>query len=253
MASTGSTDPPVRAIFRFPRGVRAGHCLHDFFEHLDFRDTAGPTLEREAQSALARHGIEGQWGPTLVELASRVLDTPLTPQGLRLRGLGPADRRNELEFHFDLGGLHTPALQAVLAAHGVPVQIQIPAQRLAGLMKGFIDLVLRHAGRYYVVDYKSNHLGDRVDDYDPVAMARVMEEHQYHLQSLIYSLALHRYLRSRLPGYDYERDLGGSLYLFLRGMRPGLGPTRGVFRTRPSRALIEDLDRVFGAPGGQRP
>ncbi|MGE5155256.1 MAG: exodeoxyribonuclease V subunit beta [Bdellovibrio bacteriovorus] len=253
-AETGLTPTAlaVESIFRFPRGIRAGHCLHDLLEHLDFRDAQGPGLEREVQAAMARHGIEPQWAPTLVELVGRVLDTPLTPEGLRLRGLAPEDRRTELEFHFALEGLEPPALQALLARHGVPAQVQLPPRRLSGLMKGFVDLVLRFEGRFYVVDYKSNHLGDRVDDYAPPALARAMTEHHYHLQSLIYTLALHRYLRARLPGYDCERHLGGSLYLFLRGMRPPLGATRGVHRTRPERTLIEDLDRVFSAAGGAR-
>jgi exodeoxyribonuclease V beta subunit len=120
-------------------------------------------------------------------------------------------------------------------------------------MKGFVDLVLRHEGRVYIIDYKSNHLGDRPDDYGPAQIARAMAVHQYHLQSLIYTVALHRYLRVRLHGYDPERHLGGSLYLFVRGMRPELGPGRGVFRSRPSQALVEDLDQVLGASAPPRP
>lgn len=253
----GDAAEAIEPIFRFPRGVRAGHCLHDLFEHLDFREAEGPGLEREARAALARHGIEDLWTPTLVELVGRVLDTPLTDEGLRLRGLGPGDRRSELEFHFSLRGLRTDALGRVLADHGLPAQVSLPADRpagsLEGLMKGFVDLVLRHQGRFYVLDYKSNHLGNRPEDYGAVQIARAMAEHRYHLQSLIYTVALHRYLRVRLPGYDPGRHLGGSLYLFLRGMRPELGPERGVFRSRPSPALIEDLDRILGGSEGPRP
>ena len=253
----GDAAEAIEPIFRFPRGVRAGHCLHDLFEHLDFCEAEGPGLEREARAALARHGIEDLWTPTLVELVGRVLDTPLTREGLRLRGLGPEDRRSELEFHFSLRGLRTDALGRVLADHGLPAQVSLPTDRptgsLEGLMKGFVDLVLRHQGRFYVLDYKSNHLGDRPEDYGPVQIARAMTEHRYHLQSLIYTVALHRYLRGRLPGYDPGRHLGGSLYLFVRGMRPELGPERGVFRSRPSPALIQDLDRILGGSEGPRP
>jgi exodeoxyribonuclease V beta subunit len=237
---------PIDPIFRFPRGIQAGHCLHDLFEHLDFRAAEGPELHRAAETALARHGIEPHWADTLVELAGRVLDTSLTREGLRLRGLGPEDRRNELEFHFALDGFDPAALMTLLRDHGVPAAVGLPSERLAGLMKGFVDLVLRVDGRFYILDYKSNHLGDRLDDYGPDGLARAMAEHHYHLQYLIYTLALHRYLGLRLPGYDYERHMGGSLYLFLRGMRPALGPNRGIYRARPSLGLIQDLDRVFG-------
>jgi exodeoxyribonuclease V beta subunit len=239
----------VEPVFRFPRGARAGHCLHDLFEHLDFRTAEGPVLRQAAESALARHGIEAHWTETLMELATRVLDTPLGPDGLRLRGIGPEDRRNELEFHFALGGFDPSALNRVLAAHGVPAgdlgSRPAPA-RLQGLMKGFVDLVVRRDGRYYILDYKSNHLGDSLDDYGAEGIARAMAQHGYHLQYLIYTVALHRYLRTRLTGYDPERHLGGVRYLFLRGMRPEEGDRRGVFQTRPGLGLILELERVFG-------
>lgn len=239
----------IEPIFRFPRGVRTGHCLHDLFEHLDFTSADGPDLVREVRAALARHGIEDHWTPTLVELVARVLDSPLTPEGLRLRGLRAEDRRNELEFQFALQDLEPGALARALRRHGVPAEVQLPdgsGGRLAGLMRGFIDLVARREGRFYVIDYKSNHLGDRPEDYDRASLERAMTAHHYHLQSLIYTLALHRYLRSRLDGYDYDRHQGGSLYLFLRGMRPGLGTGWGVYPSRPSRALIDELDQLLG-------
>ena len=243
---------PLDPIFRFPRGIQAGHCLHDLFEHLDFRAAEGPELQQAAETALSRHGLEAHWTDTLVELAGRVLDTPLTPEGLRLRGVGPEDRRNELEFHFALDGFDPAALMTLLRDHGVPAASGPPSEQLAGLMKGFVDLVLRFDGRFYILDYKSNHLGDRLDDYGPEGLARAMAEHHYHLQYLIYTLALHRYLGLRLPGYDYDRHMGGALYLFLRGMRPTLGPARGVFHTRPTLGLIQHLDRLFGGPEGGR-
>jgi exodeoxyribonuclease V beta subunit len=112
-------------------------------------------------------------------------------------------------------------------------------------MRGFMDLVFRTGGRYYIADYKSNHLGNRVEDYGADALERAMQAHRYPLQVLVYTVALHRYLRLRLPGYDYDRHLGGVFYLFLRGMRRETGPRTGVFFTRPPRALVERLDRTL--------
>ncbi|AUB81363.1 exodeoxyribonuclease V subunit beta [Candidatus Thiodictyon syntrophicum] len=254
VAVAAQAEQAIDPVFRFPRGTRAGHCLHDLFEHLDFRDAVGPALAQATQSALARHGLEARWAETLAELVDRVLDTPLDRDGLRLRGLAPADRRNELEFHFAMDGFDPGALGAVLAAHGVPTlgaggPAGAGSAALSGLMKGFVDLVMRVDGRFYILDYKSNHLGDSLDDYGPAGLARAMLQHGYHLQYLIYTVALHRYLRRRLPGYDYDQAIGGVRYLFLRGMRPAAGPDRGVFAARPGRALIADLDRLFGAAG----
>ncbi len=175
-----------------------------------------------------------------MELATRVLDTPLGPDGLKLRGIGPEDRRNELEFHFALGGFDPgrpwPGAGRPRGTGWRPGMLVRIRCALRGLMKGFVDLVVRRDGRYYILDYKSNHLGDRLDDYGPEGMARAMAQHGYHLQYLIYTVALHRYLRTRLPGYDPERHLGGVRYLFLRGMRPERGDGWGVFQTRPGRS-----------------
>ena len=112
---------------------------------------------------------------------------------------------------------------------------------LSGFMKGFIDLVYEHQGRYYVVDYKSNFLGEEQGDYGKEQLDEAMISHDYPLQYLIYSLALHRYLKLRLPDYDPEQHLGGVYYLFLRGMKPEWGQT-GVFADRPSTDLLTAFD-----------
>ena len=76
-----------------------------------------------------------------------------------------------------------------------------------------------------------------------------MSEHRYQLQYLIYLLALHRYLRTRLQDYDYDRHIGGAFYLFLRGMEPAAGTRRGVFFDRPSLECIEALDKFMEGAG----
>ena len=119
---------------------------------------------------------------------------------------------------------------------------------LRGYMKGFIDLVFEADGRFWLVDYKSNWLGAEAAAYRGERLAAVMAREAYMLQYLIYTVALHRYLRQRLPDYRYERHFGGVFYLFLRGMTP-TAPDQGVFRTRPAPELVEALDRLLaGTP-----
>ncbi|MCB1736954.1 MAG: hypothetical protein KDI42_02415, partial [Gammaproteobacteria bacterium] len=110
---------------------------------------------------------------------------------------------------------------------------------------GYIDLVFEHGGRFHLADYKSNHLGDNADAYAQPALAAAMRAHRYDLQALIYAVALHRYLRLRVPDYDFDRHFGGVHYLFLRGMSAAHANGHGVFTLRPDRALIERLDRLF--------
>lgn len=121
-----------------------------------------------------------------------------------------------------------------------------------GMLKGFIDLVYQHDGRYYVLDYKSNYLGAEVSEYQQQAMMDAMVEHRYDFQYQLYSLALHRWLGQRIPDYDYEQHFGGVYYLFLRGMAGDMASQtaqneqrNGVYFSRPDPQFIEYLDQLF--------
>jgi exodeoxyribonuclease V beta subunit len=244
-------QPPaagVDEIFLFPRGVQAGHFLHALLEHLDFPSADGEGLTVSAAAMLERYGLEPSWAPVVSRSVGSVLDTALDDaRVLRLRDLGSGDRLNELEFHFAIERLDPIALKRRLEAfEGYRSAAEgLTFESVRGLMKGYIDLVFRADGRFYLADYKSNHLGDRLEDYGDSGLRRAMRAHRYDLQYLIYTLALHRYLRRRLRGYEYERHFGGAYYLFLRGMRPEQGPRFGVYYDRPPVALVEALDRLF--------
>jgi len=114
-----------------------------------------------------------------------------------------------------------------------------------GMITGIIDLVFEHNGRFYIADYKSNYLGSSLEDYAPARLRHAMLERRYDLQAMLYVLALHRYLRQRIPGYDYQRHMGGVYYLFLRGMRPQHGARYGVFHECPALDVVEQLDQVI--------
>lgn len=121
---------------------------------------------------------------------------------------------------------------------------------LVGFLKGYIDLVYRHDGRFFVVDYKSNHLGDTVEDYAAAALPDAMARGHYYLQYHLYSLAVHRWLRQRMADYEYARHFGGVYYLFLKGMTPEGGKDYGVFFERPPRGRLERLGELLDRPGG---
>jgi len=119
-----------------------------------------------------------------------------------------------------------------------------------GMVRGFMDLVFCHNGRYYIADWKSNHLGGRLEDYGGERLAAEMDRRLYQLQYLLYTVALHNFLAARLPGYDYASYFGGVYYLFLRGIDQAAGPSHGIFRDRPPQGLIEELSAAlveFGA------
>lgn len=226
-------------IDTFPRGPQAGSCLHSLLEQLDFTRPAAAQAELLGQ-VLERFGVDPRWAGALPGWLDGVLATHL-PDSRTLAGLPPQDSWRELKFWFPV-----QAYPRLCTALGLP---HMGGRHAQGLMTGAMDLVFRHEGRFYIVDYKSNHLGGQTA-YTDAAMQASMTQHQYQVQYRIYTLALHRLLRSRLAGYAYERDFGGVYYLFVRGMRPGSG--QGIFHVRPEIGDIARLDALCGEAGHER-
>ena len=226
-------------IRTFPRGPDAGTCLHTLLERLDGQRpaTAQPDLIAET---LARAGIDARWQPATAAWLDAVRAVPL-PGSCALADVGEHDRINELAFLFPLEQVSRHRLSSLLTTAGLR-PLPTAEGRLQGLMKGFVDLVFRCDGRFYLVDYKSNHLGPDLTHYGPEGLAACMDDHHYHLQYLIYTLAVHRYLQARLPGYSYAAHFGGAYYLFLRAMHPDHPAGTGVYHARPDEGLIMALD-----------
>ena len=260
-APTDASEPaepmPPDDIRRFPRGALAGECLHAAFELADFSDPT--TWPAAAEQALRLHGPlvtpDAADDTVLCAMLQRgladVLNTPLpagTATQLKLATLGPRRRLVELEFHLDAPQLSASALQRTLAAHGYPAP-RFGFGELHGYLKGFIDLVVEHEGRWFIADWKSNHLGDAPADYAQAGLDAAMTAHHYQLQSLVYSLALQRWLQQRLPGYRHDTHFGGALYLFVRGLRPGWtqadGRPTGLHVHRPSAAVLQQLSALL--------
>ena len=267
-------DDDIVPLADFPAGARAGQLLHDVLESTDFTAGGGfRSLEEQVPRHLRAHGLSAAtWREPLAAALREVLDTDLGGQARTLHQIDWQDRMHEMAFMAPLrerGPTATPAaVAAALAEHGGPGLPPGYADRLArrswgslrGALHGFIDLIFRaptqgsgretdrsqaDGWRWFLVDYKSNRIGPTRGDYRPARLAEEMARHDYVLQYHLYVLALHRYLRHRLPGYDYERHFGGVRYLFLRGMSPGDGAQRGVFVDRPPLALVDRLEALF--------
>ncbi|HWI81738.1 exodeoxyribonuclease V subunit beta [Ramlibacter sp.] len=246
---------PADDILRFPRGARAGETLHAVFERADFADPSQwPEVVVQALRFKPPQGSgdSESWAAMVLRLLADVTGTPL-PAGHRLADVARDRRLVELEFSLPAAGLDARALAATLRRHGYPVA-GLAFGRLEGYLRGFIDLVYEHQGRFHVLDWKSNHLGWNAADYAGAKLADAMARQGYHLQYLLYAVALHRYLRQRLRGYDHERHFGGVSYLFVRGVRPAWtdadGSAAGVYFHRPSLAVIEELDALLGERDG---
>ena len=268
----------------FPAGRSVGLALHKILELHDFARGPDELLALVGQQLL-RHGLDaGKWQDRLTEALQGALYAPLgdAVDDLALSGI-PLDRRlNELDFDIPLvGGLRPGSgaarvtrkdLWQVLEAHAGPAP-DSPGSRglppgyaghveelrfnpLRGFLTGSIDLVFRWRRAWYIADYKSNRLGHLAGAYADAGLEQAMVHGHYVLQYLIYTVALNRYLKLRIPGYAYDPGqdngayFGGVYYLFLRGMAADNPPGVGVYHDRPSRKLVEALDALFqgGAP-----
>jgi exodeoxyribonuclease V beta subunit len=241
--------------FRFPSGAQAGVCLHGVLEDARF----DARFDRRAVAdRLLRGGYRRLDAGQVAEWLEQVVAAPMrAAQGETIRLPEVPMARQVRELDFLLCG-HAVSDRALVETVGTEFAIDAAAvaARWSGFLRGFVDLVFEHGGRYYLLDWKSNHLGDSASRYAAGPLATAMRANAYSLQACLYALALHRWLRRRLRGYDYERHFGGALYVFLRGAgleAPGLEGA-GVHACRPSARLIDALDRLFAPmpPGVQR-
>ncbi|MBV7559115.1 exodeoxyribonuclease V subunit beta [Enterobacter sp. ENT02] len=244
-AGVGDVLPePALTPHQFPRGASPGTFLHSLFEELDFTQ---PVSTEWVLKMLQSGGFDEKWQPVLTDWVTAILQASLTQQGISLNQLTAKDKQVEMEFYLPIASpLKADALDALIREYD-PLSAGCPPlnfRQVQGMLKGFIDLVFRHEGRYYLLDYKSNWLGDSSDAYTQDAMASAMQQHRYDLQYQLYTLALHRYLRHRIADYRYEDHFGGVIYLFLRGV-DATDPNSGIFSTRPDAALIEKMDELF--------
>ncbi|MEA4612048.1 exodeoxyribonuclease V subunit beta [Klebsiella pneumoniae] len=237
-------EEPQLTPHQFPRGAAPGTFLHSLFEELDFTQ---PVSEGWMAEKLQLSGFDAQWAPVLTDWLGGVLKTRLPGPDIALNQLAARDKQVEMAFYLPIAQLLTAERLDALIRQYDPLSADTPPldfRQVRGMLKGFIDLVFRHEGRYYLLDYKSNWLGEDREAYTRAAMEQAMRAHRYDLQYQLYSLALHRYLRHRLADYDYDRHFGGVIYLFLRGM-DGQEGGQGIFTTRPVRPLIDGLDQLF--------
>lgn len=247
-AAAGPAAPAAWAAapwHRFPRGTGPGNLLHELLELLarqGFGAAASASFAAEADARCARHGLAAhadaarQWLQALVQ-------TPLPPWGVALPQLQQVTP--EMEFWLPNPDLDTAALDALCQRALLPgvARPALPPRRAHGMLMGFVDLVVQHEGRWWVLDHKSNALGDDDAAYAENAMQATVAAHRYDVQAAIYLLALHRLLRQRLgPGYDPATQLGGAVFLFLRGLR---GPRAGCVTLLATPSLLQALDALL--------
>ncbi len=239
----------------FPAGARYGTLLHDLLEWLSqnnwpVANTQAPEWAKQAWANLLER--KASWlqlddapRALLEPWLQAVVQTPLPLQNLHaapltLRDLSTEHMWPEMEFNLEVHHVNASTLDQLIQSHvfeGAP-RPALQARVMQGMLTGSMDLVLQHDGRYWVVDYKSNKL----PSYDSATLQDAVLHKRYEVQYVLYTLALHRLLKIRLPGYAYAQHMGGAVYMFLRGIH---AEGAGVHLHRPPQALIEALDRLI--------
>ena len=248
--------------FQLAKGAHTGNLLHDIFEHTDFTQ---PHWQESLQTPLLKFGDLNATTQTefveedLITWLQQALDAPFIEattehQGGSLAQIPVERTLRESEFYFPMQGEGTKALAKLLTDHRNRVSnssdilpVHLPDyKKLSGMMHGFIDLIFEYQGKYYLSDYKSSHLGDHFDDYQHSALHHNVQKNYYDLQYLIYSLALHRYLKQTLGDYDVEQHFGGVYYLYLRGMtNDNAHQGAGVYFSNITAQELNALEAVF--------
>ena len=277
-------EQPDTGLLAFARGRRAGTCLHQILERCDFSDVASEDTERHVAETLRRHGLHDPANhlrsPPDADAPTRSDFDPVATVHRLLRRLAtailpgtdfslsrvPAQRYLvEWKFTTPLTPIAPRCLADLFRRHGrgaisgdyAEQLASLSAREVGGYLTGFVDLILRHEGRWYLIDWKSNDLGPDLAAYGAAGVWQAMCHHHYVLQYHLYVYALHRFLRQRWPDYDYRRHFGGAYYVFLRGLGGADGSARrgdadgrgdgstGWYRDRPPRRLIAALDELI--------
>lgn len=241
----------------FPAGSAYGTLLHDLLEWQAQRgwpaaqDKPSLALAPEWNSLLARKSqrlkldaeetsLMNAWMRQVIVAELPLSQDATAPSTLALSSLNREQAWPEMGFALTVQKVDSVQLDQLIKQHVLVGEGReaLQPRQLEGMLIGFIDMVIAHEGRYYVLDYKSNWL----PAYGARQLQQAVLSHRYDVQYSLYLLALHRLLKSRLPDYDYDQHIGGALYLFLRGIDQ---PGAGLFVDKPPRELIEALDAAF--------
>ncbi len=237
--------------FQFPKGAKSGTMQHEVLENLDFTADLSE-INQEVKRQLNRYGFDKNWQACLAQQIDKILNFKLWQNGPNLSQIKHSI--DEMEFMLPISSLNcslNSSLNSSMNKQNIAswlsehrnTETAFNQENLQGYLTGFIDLVFEFNNKYYVVDYKSNYLGSDIKNYTDNNLKRAIEHHYYDLQYLLYSVALVKYLTTKIENFDYQTHFGGIAYLFTRGVNGQAG--QGVYTNKPDQHLIYSMIREF--------
>lgn len=240
-------------LAHLPKGSDFGQLVHDLLEQSDFATLAEGVDSAVREELAMKHSVkwnakertQAEQQADFDAMIQQVVNTPLdaTDNDFTLAKIPQQHCLKELGFYYAVKQSNLEKLNAILKNSGVPFTA-LTAKTIEGYLNGFIDLIVQYGDKFYIMDYKTNFLGNEAHNYSHEAMHHEMTHHNYGLQFILYSLAVHQYLKTRKQNYDYEQNFGGIKYLFVRGM-DGKSVDYGVYQYRPDSSLIQSLEALL--------
>jgi len=256
-ASTMIDQPP--SMHNLPKGALYGTMLHEMLEDCAALGFAEVVANQTARQKIISDHLQPldleSWAVVVETWLMKFIAMPwqldaVASSPLKLQNINADQLLVEVEFLLAIHQVDVVAMDKLVCQHTWQQQArpQADSQHLHGMLKGYIDLLIEHQGQYFVVDWKSNYLGEDASAYGHSALRDALLHKRYDMQYILYILALHRLLKSRLPSYDYDLHVGGAVYVFLRGCDNP--ETQGLLMDKPTKVLIESLDRLFQGDAG---
>lgn len=246
------TEEP--SIFDFPKGAAAGTCLHEIFERLNYANLEQSAVDGLIIERLQANGYNSDYLPVIRKMIEDLVKAPLIleEQSFNLASLKQGAWKVEMGFFLPVKEFSNQVFRNLFIDTATKLKNNEIGKMLEkmhikqghGMLQGFIDMIFEHNGRYYIIDWKSNYLGNKVEAYNSTAINQAMLHHSYIIQYHLYTLALDRLLKLRLAGYNYKNNFGGVIYLFLRGVS-AKSAEYGIYRNRPSEEFIQKANQQF--------
>lgn len=233
-----------QTVHNFPKGKIYGTFFHNLFKTIDFKK---PINTRWIKKQMILYNINLKWASTLNQWIYTIFNTPLNKFNLTLSRINFNNKQTEFKFHLNISANVTAQELNCLRKYYDPLSSKsskLIFSKITGMLTGFIDLIFYWNHKYYLLDYKTNWLGENNTFYIQSNIEQEIIKHHYDLQYQLYTLALHRFLQHRIISYDYEKNFGGIYYLFIRGM-DGISYKNGIYFCRPSWEFIKKLDNLF--------
>jgi len=228
-------------LHEFPKGSEAGNCLHGVLEKLI---TNNEPDVKVIDSFLRLYGIEYRYKDVVIKLIQEVRNALFCSDNMKfsLAYLKNENMISELDFHFSFDRFISDKFEEIISADAPHLHIRntISEISITGFMKGFADMVFCHEGKYFILDWKSNYLGDYASDYSEEKLIQSMRSSKYAVQLYIYTYALYKLLKIQNKEFSYD-DFGGFFYVYLRGV--SAGSSNGIYFYRPSLDAVKKIEK----------